>query len=34
MTTALVIAGWIAASIPVGILIGKFIAFGMGSDEQ
>lgn len=33
MTITFIILGWIAISIPVGILVGKCIAFGMGSDE-
>jgi hypothetical protein len=33
-TIALILAIWTALSIPAGILVGKFIAFGMGSGER
>lgn len=35
MTTTVILTalGWLAVSIPFGIVVGKCIAHGMGSDE-
>jgi hypothetical protein len=36
MTTAgiLTALGWLAVALPFGILVGKCMAYGMGSDDE